>query len=136
MSNRIFARSPFIIEVNEALQTSSKIEVFLWNSGSVPSSPQYTLSKAIPSTTNLQTLYNVSPLIREYIKFTNPSLNYNSVGTALFNQSYCNVQIKRYKNVSGIYTLLDTRTFRSFDGYRSYTDSTVFPNLPVITANS
>jgi len=117
MSNRIFARSPYIIEVNESGQTSSKIEVFLWNSGSVPSSPQYTLSKAIPSTTNLQTLYNVSPLIREYIKFANPSLNYNSVGTTLFNQSYCNVQIKRYKNTS---TLLDTTTYYGFDGYSEY----------------
>ncbi len=119
MSNRIFTRSPYIIEVNEALQTSSKIEVFLWNSGSVPSSPQYTLSKAIPSSTNLQTLYNVSPLIREYIKFTNPSLNYNSVGGTVNNKSYCNVQIKRYKNTS---TLLDTTTYYAFDGYGDYTN--------------
>jgi hypothetical protein len=117
MSNRIFARSPFIIEVNEALQTSSKIEVFLWNAGSVPSSPQYTLSKAIPSTTNLQTLYNVSPLIREYIKFINPSLNYNSVGGTVNNKAFCNVQIKRYKNTS---TLLDTTTYYGFDGYSEY----------------
>jgi hypothetical protein len=117
MSNRIFSRSPFIIEVNEALQTSSKIEVFLWNSGSVPSSPQYTLSKAIPSSTNLQTLYNVSPLIREYIKFINPSLNYNSVGGTVNSKAFCNVQIKRYKNTS---TLLDTTTYYAFDGYSEY----------------
>jgi hypothetical protein len=117
MSNRIFSRSPFIIEVNEALQTSSKIEVFLWNSGSVPSSPQYTLSKAIPSSTNLQTLYNVSPLIREYIKFINPSLNYNSVGGTVNSEAFCNVQIKRYKNTS---TLLDTTTYYAFDGYSEY----------------
>lgn len=117
MSNRIFSRSPFIIEINEALQTSSKIEVFLWNSGSVPSSPQYTLSKAIPSSTNLQTLYNVSPLIREYIKFINPSLNYNSVGGTVNSEAFCNVQIKRYKNTS---TLLDTTTYYAFDGYSEY----------------
>ena len=119
MSNRIFARSPFIININETGQTSSKIEVFLWNSGSVPSSPQYTLSKAIPSTTNLKTLYNVSPLIREYIKFINPSLNYNTVGDTVNNKAFCNVQIKRYKNES---TLLDTTTYYGFDGYSEYTD--------------
>jgi len=117
MSNRIFARSPFIISVNEAGQTSSKIEVFLWNSGSVPSSPQYTLSKAIPSTNNVKTLYNVSPLIREYIKFISPSLNYNTVGDILNPNSYCNVQIKRYTGTS---TLLNTTTYVAFDGYTEY----------------
>ena len=117
MSNRIFSRSPFIIEVNEALQTSSKIEVFLWNSGTAPTSPQYTLSKAIPSTTNLQTLYNVSTLIREYIKFINPSLNYNSVGGSIDDKAFCNVKIKRYKNTS---TLLSTTTYYGFDGYSEY----------------
>jgi hypothetical protein len=120
MSNRIFARSPFIIEVNEALQTSSKIEVFLWNgTGSAPASPNYTLSKAIPSTTNLQTLYNVSPLIREFISFTQPTLNYNSIGGTVNNNSWCNVKIKRYKNTS---TLLDTTTYYAFDGYGEYTN--------------
>jgi hypothetical protein len=118
MSNRIFARSPFIIEVNEALQISSKIEVFLWNgTGSAPSSPNYTLSKAIPRSTNLQTLYNVSPLIREFISFTQPTLNHNSIGGTVNNNSWCNVIIKRYKDSS---TLLDTTTYYAFDGYSEY----------------
>lgn len=119
MSNRIFARSPYIIEINEAGQTSSKIEVFIWNSGSVPSYPQFTLSKAIPSSSNLQTLYNVSPMIREYFRFTSPSLNYNTVGGTLNSNAYCNVQIKRYKDTS---TLLDTTTYYAFDGYGEYTN--------------
>jgi len=39
----IFARSPYIIEINEAAQTSSKVEIFIWNgTGSAPSTPTYT----------------------------------------------------------------------------------------------
>lgn len=120
MSNRIFARSPFIIEINETSQTSSKIEIFLWNgTGSAPTDPTYTLSKAIPSSTNLQTLYNVSPYIREYFRFTSPSLNYNVTNQTLTSLSYCNVKIKRYKNTG---TLLDTTTYYAFDGYGEYTN--------------
>ena len=84
MSNRIFARSPYIITVNETGQTSSKIEIFLWNgTGSAPASPTYTLSKAIPSVSAPSTYYDVSPYIREYINFNLRPVNYNGTGTAL-----------------------------------------------------
>ena len=43
-----FARSPHIIEIAETGQTGSKIELFLWNTGSQPTDPQYILSKRIP----------------------------------------------------------------------------------------
>lgn len=120
MSNRIFARSPFLIEINETGQTSSKIEIFLWNgTGSAPSTPTYTLSKAIPSSTNLQTIYNVSPYVREYIRFATRPINYNTTNTTLTSTFYCNVTIKRYKNTS---TLLDTTTYYAFDGYSDYTN--------------
>jgi hypothetical protein len=47
---KIFIRSPYFIEINELLQTSAKIEIFLWNKGtSEPTTPNYILSKEIPS---------------------------------------------------------------------------------------
>jgi hypothetical protein len=120
MSNRIFARSPYIITINETGQTSSKIDIFLWNgTGSAPTSPTYTLSKAIPSSTAPSTYYDVSPYIREYINFNLRPINYNSTGTTLGSTTYCNVKIKRYKNTG---TLLDTTTYYAFDGYAEYSD--------------
>ena len=120
MSNRIFARSPYIITINETGQTRSKIEIFLWNgTGSAPASPTYTLSKAIPSVSAPSTYYDVSPYIREYINFNLRPVNYNGTGTALGSTAYCNITIKRYKNTG---TYLDTTTYYAFDGYAEYSD--------------
>jgi hypothetical protein len=116
----IFARSPHIITISEAAQTGSKIELFLWNgTGSAPASPQYTLSKLIPATNNLVTEYNVSPYIREYIKWTVRQTPYNSFSASQTTQ-YANVRIKRYKLASGTYTLLDTTDYKGYDGFGYY----------------
>jgi len=119
MSN-IFTRSPFIIEIDEIGQTESKVEIFIWNTGAQPSTPQYVLTKPIPASNNTQTTYNVSPLIREYITFTTRQNPYNN--TAVSNTSQrANVVIKTYK-FTGTYTLLDTLTYTAFDGYGYYND--------------
>ena len=116
----IFARSPHIITIAEAGQTGSKIELFLWNgTGSAPADPQYTLSKLIPATNNLVTEYNVSPYIREYIKWTVRQTPYNSFSASQTTQ-YANVRIKRYKLASGTYTLLDTTDYKGYDGFGYY----------------
>ena len=39
------SRSPHIITIDETNQTETRIELYLWNTGSQPASPQYTLSK-------------------------------------------------------------------------------------------
>lgn len=116
----INARSPFIIEVNEALQTGSKVELFIWNNPNVqPTDPTYTLSKAISASNNLLTTYNISPFIREYINL----LDSATVGVVDFtNESqYCNVVVKRYK-YDGSYTLLDTTQYLAFDAYTEYSE--------------
>ena len=58
-----FARSPHIIEIAETGQTGSKIELFLWNTGSQPTDPQYILSKRIPASNQIETYYNISPYV-------------------------------------------------------------------------
>lgn len=116
----IFARSPHIITIAETGQTGSKIELFLWNgTGSAPASPQYTLSKLIPATNNLKTEYNVSPYVREYIKWTVRQTPYNNFSASQTTQ-YVNVKIKRYKLASGTYTLLDTTDYKGYDGFGYY----------------
>ena len=115
----IFARSPYIIEINETGQTSSKVELFIWNgTGSAPSTPTYTLSKNVPSTTNLKTTYDISPFIREYINFDAPLVLSNTIQLTNTNQ-WCNVRVKRYKNTG---TLLDTTDYIAYDGYGYYSD--------------
>ena len=113
----IFARSPFIIEINEALQTSSKVELFIWNgTGSAPATPTYTLSKNVPSATNLKTIYDISPFIREYINFDEPQVYSTTEGLTDTSQ-WCNVRVKRYKNTA---TLLNTINYIAYDGYGYY----------------
>jgi hypothetical protein len=119
MANNIFARSPYIIEVNEIGQAGSKIEIFLWNSGSAPIVPQHKLSKPIPSLTKIQTTYNISPYIREFINHNTWQTIYNTT-TDTPNKQWCNVKVKRYKLAGGVYTLLDTTTYFGFDGYGYY----------------
>jgi len=115
----IFARSPYIISVNETGQEGSKIEIFLWNgTGSAPSTAQYTLSKLIPASNNTLTTYDVSPYIREYLRFQSPQ-NPSSL-TDLNTNQWCNVRIKRYKLDGSTYTLLNSVDYYGLDGYTYY----------------
>jgi len=110
----IYARSPYTIEINEAAQVGSKLEIFLWNTpNSIPATATYTLSKKVASNAQRSTLYNISPYIREYIE--------NIVSSDGTNNQWCNVSIKRYKETSaGSYTLVDTTTYAGVDGYNNY----------------
>ena len=113
----IFARSPYLIRIAETGQNGSKIELFLANA-SFLGSPQYTLSKLIPASNDVETLYDISSYIREYISFTTPS----EPTTSLTNPTNerVNVRVKRYKLVGSTYTLLDTTDYIAFDGYTYY----------------
>ena len=116
----IFARSPYLIAIGETGQNGSKIELFLAN-GSFTGSPQYTLSKLIPATNNVNTFYDISPYIREYIRFTTPS-EPSTIQTNPTTERV-NVRVKRYKLVGSTYTLLDTTDYKAFDGYTYYQES-------------
>jgi hypothetical protein len=119
--NRIFARSPFVIEVNEVGQEGSKIELFIYRNGNSPSFfPEYTLQKLIPSSNNVQNLYNISPYLMEQIKHETVSQNY-STDSGIWNiDNYIKVDVKRYKLVLTTYVLLDTTTYWAFDGFGYY----------------
>jgi len=119
----IFARSPFIVEINETNQIETKVELFIWNgTGSAPSSPTYTLSKLIPSTSNRRTTYNISPYIKEYLSHVYVQSNYNIYNQVLTTTEWCNVQVKRYKKLTTTFSLIDTTTYKAFDGYTLYTE--------------
>jgi hypothetical protein len=123
----IFARSPYLIRIAETGQNGSKLELFLAN-GSFTGSPQYTLSKLIPASNNVETLYDISPYIREYIRFTSCSAGGNAAVTSPTNERV-NVRVKRYKLVGLTYTLLNTIDYIAFDGYSYYEQGFNFDNL-------
>lgn len=120
----MYARTPFITQVSEAGQTGGKVELFISNTSTFPATATYVLEKNNPSATNNVIRFNLTPFVREFISNTYQNIRtLTNPPTATPNAHSAYVQIKRYKNVSGVYTLLDTRTYRSFDGYRSFTDS-------------
>jgi hypothetical protein len=114
----IFARSPYLIRIAETGQSGSKVELFLAN-GSFSVSPQYTLSKLIPASNNVETLYDISPYIREYIRFASCSAGGNAAAPNPTTERV-NVRVKRYKLVTSTYTLLDTTDYIAFDGSTYY----------------
>jgi hypothetical protein len=118
----IFARSPYIITINEAGQVETKLEVFLWNgTGSMPSSPQYPLSKKIASSNAPATYYDISNYIREFISHST-----NQTVTSLTNNptaQWCNVALKLYKKVTTTFVQVgSTQTFKAYEGFTYYTD--------------
>jgi hypothetical protein len=112
----INARSPYFITVNETGQVGSKIELFLYaGGGTIPGTATYTLSKSVPSSTQIRTDYNISQFIREFIDTV------SSVDSG--NTQFANVQVKRYKATApDTYTLLDTTNFCGVNGYTLYSD--------------
>ena len=114
----IFARSPYLIRIAEATQNGSKVELFL-SATTFSVSPQYTLSKLIPASNNIETLYDISPYIREYIRFASCSAGGNAAVTNPTTERV-NVRVKRYKLVVSTYTLLDTTDYIAFDGSTYY----------------
>jgi hypothetical protein len=117
----IFARSPYLIRIAEATQNGSKIELFL-SATTFSVSPQYTLSKLIPASNNIETLYDISPYIREYIRFASCSAGGNAAVTNPTTERV-NVRVKRYKLVGSTYspTATDPQLdYIAFDGSTYY----------------
>lgn len=99
----IFVNQPYIITVNESGQIGSKIELFIWNGATEPSTPNYTFTKDAPSTTDLANHYNISPFVAEFIQF---GINDTNTFAVLGTNYYANFRVKTYKNVGGTYTLV------------------------------
>ena len=114
----INARSPYIISVDEIGQTTTKIEIFLFNGvGSFPTTPQYTLTKKIPSSNVTECTYNVAPYIQEYINHNTFQINgttNTTVNTNIYH--WCNVKIKRYYNNTYVDHIVDKASI----GYSFY----------------
>lgn len=117
---KIFIRSPYFIQVNEANQLGSKVELYLYKS-SEPISilPTYTLSKKIASPTQRENIYNIANYAKEFI---NPIKTYTTTTPVEEDeQTWCYCTVKRYTELTlNTYTLLSTETFVCLNGYTDY----------------
>lgn len=113
----LFVRSPYIVTVDESPQTSSKIEIYIWKyGGSQPATPDYTLSKDAPSTTQTANYYNVSPYIYEAFNFSHPEIPNTPEDEDAENWRF--VKIIRYSNNS----LLEETLYVAVNGYTNFLD--------------
>eukprot|EP01047_Picozoa_sp_COSAG01_P036165 COSAG01_NODE_2813_length_7029_cov_5.326263_14_plen_135_part_01 len=132
------SRSPYNIEIDltaETGVTGSKVEVFIWQTGSQPTSPQYTLSKLIPASNNLKMYYNISPYVNEYYTFTNWQNLYNTYDADINTDYKVNVVYKTYKKLTnGTYTLIATSTTKEFMyGFNYYMEGfNTFNSTPLL----
>jgi len=117
----IYARSPFLVRIGQTSQVSTKLELFIWNNyDTEPITPTITLSKNIPSLTQIDCEYDISPYIREKIvsdfEFMEDDL---STYEGVINMT--NVRIKRYYKLStGSFTLIDNVLYNAVYGYTEY----------------
>ena len=132
----ILARSPYLIEVNEATQIAGKVDIYLWHKGqSEPAFPTYTLEKNIRGDMDRQLWFNISPYILERINNTYPSPNAtivagdsNPYGNAFSpqpaqeeNDAWCFVKVvTKYKTTSVSWTTIDELYYVGVNGWGSY----------------
>lgn len=113
----IRARSPYIIDINQLGQTTTKLELSLSLTPTF-SGVQYTLEKAIPSSNQPACYYDISPYIREYFQHNN-YLDITALTSTSLNDDKVYVRYKRYADG----TLIDTTDEIATDGYSEFADS-------------
>ena len=134
MAKVIFARSPFIVEINVASQTSTRLVLEIRDASDVLLK-SYSFSKNITSTANIATYYNVSNFILEYLTPINPDYTTATENTNL----YCKVAIKKYYTISPAaeVQLGSTENYLSVNGFTEYTNGmNAYLNVDAIALTS
>lgn len=138
--NIILARSPYQVVINESSQIKTKVELRLWNKGgSRPTSPTYIMSEGIASVTQIETNYNISPFVLEFIdKY---KLQYSTTGVIQAgDKEWCIGEYARYYTINGIeWIKLDETSFCAVNGFsevqRGYNFNTAQGNPYKLLAN-
>lgn len=118
---KINVRSPYFVQVDEAGQEGSKIELFIWNKGTTkPSIPQHILSKSKVSDFQTSNEYNISDFAKEYINPIAPTIVTTQAEENV--NTWCYLEVKRFKLVAGTYSQIDTLEFICLNGFNSFLD--------------
>ena len=123
-------RSPFIVEVNQAGQVGSKIELSIWNGSGYPTSGVgfYSLSKSVASLSQINTSYNVSNYVKEFIENIKPTKTIGDLSAAVEDvNEWCKFQVKRYWYNGTVYTLLNTTEYVGVNAFSNYSDGNQSP---------
>jgi hypothetical protein len=123
MKEIIYARSPYLITIGAtSSQTLSKVELFIWKSNETqPATASVILSKSSPSPTQINTVYDISPYIRENISVNHLGIEDSVSGPALSSDNWCNVLVKKYyATASGTYNLISSTPYSATNGYSDY----------------
>ena len=128
----IFARSPYSIIIDEPTQAETKLELYLWQSDGIePTTPTYTFSGLIPSTSNRTMYYDIANQSLEYVENIFPEYLYSVEAPTMF--AYAKVK-RFYKTLFGgfVPTGVD-ETFIIVNGYTEYMDGANFyADVPVL----
>jgi len=113
---KIFVRSPYFVEVDEAGQVRAKLEIFLWNKGTTePTTPNYTFTKNIASPSVTKIAWNVSNYAKEFIKPIAPVSV--SVPTEENVKCWCYMKVKLYSYDNLDEEEMTEETFVCLNGY-------------------
>lgn len=135
----ILARSPYFVVVDENLQTSAKVELYIWNKGdSEPVTPTRVLEKPIASSFNRSLEFNISPYLLKFIdieEFTGVT-NTSVLPIQENNLSWCIVRIKSYYKAFTLTTwqLSEDITLAASNGYSYYTEGLNYTTNQDLTA--
>lgn len=131
VGNRIFARSPYLVEIDVAGSSDTRVDLYIWTGEyqDIPSSPQQVLSKKVPAINQTRTIYNVSPYILEYIQNSIQHIWDNIDSTAV--DQWCHVRIVRYVDNA----VLDFKDYYAYEGY-GYFETGYNPDLGAIHLDS
>lgn len=124
---KIFIRSPYFIEIDEAAQTTGKVELYIWNKESTkPSVPNYTLSKSVPSTNQNKLSWNVANYAKEFIK----PIKTVSVSSPVEEETttWCYMQVISYSDDVEI----NDETYVCLNGYNAYSDGYNYYNDGIV----
>jgi hypothetical protein len=114
----ILTKSPHIVEVTHPSLEGGKVEIYLFKADVLPPTvPQYTLSKLTPATNVDSVYFDVAPYINEFITSNSYTPNVSTNNVSLPIEAYCRVEIKKYRLVAGVYTLVDLTGFFCLKGY-------------------
>jgi hypothetical protein len=118
---RIFARSPFIIEIDGTGFSTTRVDLYIWNgSGSAPATPTYSISKNVASNSLPMTYYNISPYIQEFISHLETNYITGDGYVNVPNNEWCNVEVRMFIGKDGV----EARLYKAFDGYGYYGEGT------------
>ena len=112
---KIFVRSPYFVEVDEASQIEVRLEIFLYyKDDSVPAEPNYVITEKVPSLTQNKISINVANYAKDFIKPIAPVTV--TLPTEENVNTWCYMQVVSYSDDVEI----EDETFVCLNGYTNY----------------